>query len=193
MKRPMISILVVLIAVHLFPMAHSHAETNATLGLYADDLHTTQCAYADRLTYFPIYFFMFVSPGGDGVEAIEANVEQSSSNITILGEDFEVIVASVSGSIPGEVEISFSECCEAGWFHVSTMQVQVFDRLFPGYISIGPVDYMHPPYPTITDCTPGHEQWDVPVCYSAFINFPGCSQFISTKESTWGAVKNMYK
>lgn len=195
MKRSIISSLVVVIAVHVFPVVHCRAETHATFGLYADDLHTTQCVYADRLTPFLLYFYMFVSPDGDGVEALEMNVELSSSNIMTSGDqvDFDDIVSGTTGSMPGEIAISFGECCETGWFRVFRMQAEVFDRLFPSYIAIGPVEHMHPPYPTVTDCTTNHEQWDVPVCYSAFINTPGCDLVISTKESTWGAVKSMYK
>ncbi len=160
-----------------------------TFGLYADDLHTTNCVYAEPLTSFPVYFYILITPIGSGVEALEMSVEQSSYNILIMAPDFADIVAATLGSVPGDIAISFSECCEVGWFHVFTVQVILMDQ-FPEYLEIGPWTGMT--YPRVADCTPTHEQWDVLDYYSVYINEPGCSGPVSTGESTWGAIKNMY-
>ncbi len=190
MKKSIISGLLVLITVHVFSAAQCRAEDYVTFGFYADALHTTNCAYANPPTAIPIYFYMLISPVGDGVGALEMSIEQSSYNIIVTTPEFTDIVGATIGSIPGDIAISFIDCCEVGWFHVFTVQVIVMNQ-FPEYLAIGP--WTGWTFPRVADCTIPYELWDVLEYYDVFINTPGCGTVIGTKESTWGAIKDMYK
>jgi hypothetical protein len=159
-------------------------------GLYADELHTTNCIYVDSLCVFPIYFCIYIAPCGNGVIALEMSVEKSSGNLLTFAQVYNADVVELAmGSVPGEVTMLLNDCYDDGWIRIFSIQA-ILLHSSTEYLEIGP--YGDRQYPKILDCTSIYD-WDVLEYYSAYVNDPECLVPIGTRESTWGAIKKMYE
>ena len=155
----------------------------AYYGLYVDDTHTTYCITGPGS--FTIYCMVWPSDGG--LDSVEFKVTPSAGMIIYLPELNPDIILSM-GTFPGELVATFGTCW-LDWTVICSASLMVSgDGTNQEEVIFEP--YTGSPFLKFVDCD-GIEEEAVALNY-LYANYPTCPEYAS-RESTWGAIKNMYE
>lgn len=153
------------------------------VGLFADELHTQWCIYGTGI----FTFYCFVLPSATGLDCVELRITLSSSNIWVFNAVYHPdVLMPILGGVPGDMAACFASCWYE-WIYVFRATVYVMTAT-QEMVSIDP--FTGSPYPKILDCT-GIET-EAYAYTNLYINILECYP-TSVRESTWGAIKNMYE
>lgn len=155
------------------------------IGLFSNSEASNWC-----ITGMGIFdWYLYALPvATEGMMCVELRTELSSSNIAVFNAYFgELILQPVLGGVPGDLAACFSYCQAGDWVRVFGATVSVMSTSTESIV-IEP--FTASPYPKFLDCS-GVER-ETLVLTNLGINDSYCG-IISVRESTWGAIKNMYE
>lgn len=163
----------------------AQAPPQGYFGLFYDEGGTTWCFTGAGMT--TIYFLAL--PPADGLKCVELQVI-IPAGFYLFGEVFNPDVKTpVMGTLATGMAACFNTCQQGEWTLVCSATFMVADML-PQTIVIEEMEGS--PYPKILDCLdPANELEAYPYTY-LYTNTDPCPG-IANKESTWGAIKNMYE
>lgn len=155
------------------------------VGFFADVGRSSWCITG--MGSFTLYFFALPPQGG--MDCVEIRSVLSSGNIAVFNPVYHAdVLEPVMGGVPGDLAACFGNC----WYN----WVQVFSATIfimaatPETVSIAP--FTGSPYPKILDClVPANEKEAIPFTY-LYTNTSPCPP-IGNSESTWGAIKSLYR
>jgi hypothetical protein len=164
-------------------VASAQLPPQGFMGLYADANHTEWCIYGTGS--FTMY--LFVLPPEAGMKCVELSTVLSSTNIAVFSPMYNADVQQpVMGGVPGDLAACFGNCW-LEWVDVFSATLFI---MAPTPESVIMEPFTGSPTLKILDCG-GLETEALPMTY-LYTNTDPCPG-IATKESTWGAIKNMYE
>jgi hypothetical protein len=164
-------------------VASAQLPPQGFIGLFWDDMHTEWCVTGMG----SMTMYCFVLPPEMGMDCVELRTVLSSTNIAVFSPVYNSDVQQpVMGGVPGDLAACFGSCW-GEWVRVFSATLFVMAGT-PEMITLAP--FTGSPYLKILDCT-GYEG-EALKYVDLYINNPDCPE-TSTKESTWGAIKNMYE
>ena len=156
------------------------------IGLFANEDHSNWCIYGTGA--YTIYLFA-LPIGDEGMKCVELRTELSSPYIALFNAVFNDDIAEpIMGGVPGDLAACYNSCqTSADWilvFHATLFIMAAEEAI----VSIE--SFTGSPYPKFLTCD-GIEIEAIRFT-NVYANVIECFP-ISVKESTWGAIKNMYK
>lgn len=153
-------------------------------GLFFDTNRTTWCYTGAGM----VTFYLFCLPPESGLDCVELKLTPPSGYF-IFNEVYHVdVMQPVMGNLPSGLAACFGNCWYE-WIQVASATIAIAD-LNPNEVIIEP--FPGSPYPKILDClVPANETEAIPWTH-LYTNYAECPGY-AVRESTWGAIKNMYE
>ena len=181
MKR----ILIVMVMVLLVSTAVSaQLPPQGYFGLFFDAGRTNWCFTGAGM----VSIYVFALPPDGGLKCIEI-MTPPPAGYFIFGEVYHAdVVQPVMGALPGGLVACFGNCWY-DWIQIASASLMIGDMV-PSEVPI--LAYPGSPYPKILDCLdPANETEAIPWTH-LYTNYAECPGY-ANRESTWGAIKNMYE
>lgn len=182
MKR----ILLVMVMVLLVSTAVSaQLPPQGYFGLFFDAGRATWCYTGVGM--IPVYFFAL--PSVDGLKCVELMTPVPDVTWFLFGEAFDPgVKMPVIGTLATGLVACFTDC-QYDWVQVCSANLMI-PNMDPAEIPI--VEYAGSPWPKILDCLDPANEVEAIVWTHLYTNYAECPPYAS-RESTWGAIKNMYE
>ncbi len=180
MKR-MLTLLVALLA---FSSAAS-TDIRPSVGLFSDYSHSECSVFANLFTPFDAWLWW--TPGPGGIMGVECAIE-CPSNVVLVSKTYHPELQSQLVDCCEGLECScFYSTCHTDWVYVFRLTFLLLDNA-SSVIDIVP----YPPSGGINaaTCEPGYPIVPATLMSGLYIN-AWC--FVAVEESTWGAVKSLYR
>ena len=158
------------------------------LALFEDDARSDWCV--DGIGFVTMYLFML--PMTDGAICAELSTAVTGTGAGALmwmAPTYHPDIADpVLGAVPGDMGVCFLSC-KTDWVYFYSVGILV-QGVDPARVEIGP--YGVSPYPIVLDCTPAPDaiEYEAIIYNHFYINDCGP---VSVDESSWGAIKNLYR
>ncbi len=158
------------------------------IGLFTDEARTSWCTEAIPYTAFDIYVFCL--PSDNGVRAVEFSLEFPSTYVIVTNTPGPTVSVTLGNLYDG---IAYSlYLCSTDWVLLDTVS---FLPTAGGQAPIWLEGHGDTGNMAIANCLPGYPMEPAYAYTSVFVNYPPgsaeCSG-VATKETSWGAIKEMY-
>lgn len=166
-------------------VASAQLPPQGFIGLFADDLHTEWCVTGTG----SMVLYCFVLPPENGLDCVELRTVLSSATaLAVFSPVYNAdVMQPVMGGVPGDLAACFGSCW-GEWVRVFSATLFVMAPT-PEMITLEP--FTGSPYLKILDCT-GIEG-EALKYVDLYVNQGENCPETGTRESTWGAIKNMYE
>jgi hypothetical protein len=163
-------------------VASAQLPPTGYIGLFADAERAVWCVGPGSYT---IYCYALPTP--DGLDSVEFNSSPTPNVIVYMPELNDDIILSM-GNFPGDLVATFGTCW-LEWTVVATATMLVSDANLGG-VTLG--NYTGSTMMKMVDCV-GDEEEMLEYTH-IYANDPDCPpEIVASRESTWGAIKNMYE
>lgn len=186
MKKRLLALLILFLVV----TGTASAQQEGYIGLYTDDTHSQSCVTG--VGFYPAQVWIWCLPGENGQICAEFSVAYPPNIVQSTVYKNTPIISVDMGDIAGGWSVCYTDC-RYDFHWLAWQQIYVTDAT-PGWIEI-----VKHPSPEITcvqaaNCLPGY-----PIeCLMVLTKF-GVNQEcppenpIGTEETTWGAIKGLYR
>lgn len=162
------------------------------IGLYADAGHSTWCA--SGVGFYPVEMWIWCLPGSQGEICAEFMVEYPVNTIQSTVTWNEPIISVSLGDLGSGLSVCLV-ACEWTWNWPGHQLIYVTDPT-PGYCEI--VKHPDPAVEAVqfANCEPGYPTEPATVITNLYLNYgPEDSECMGTavEETSWGAIKSLYK
>ena len=163
-------------------VASAQLPPTGYLGLFADAERTVWCVGPGSYT---IYCYALPTP--DGLDSVEFASSLTANVIVYMPELNDDIILSMGG-FPGELVATFGTCWME-WTIVATATMMVTDGELGG-VTLGA--YTGSDFMKMVGCDGMEEEMlEYTHIYANDVDCP--PEIVASRESTWGAIKNMYE
>ncbi|MCK4350713.1 MAG: hypothetical protein KAX13_07635 [Candidatus Krumholzibacteria bacterium] len=154
------------------------------IGLYADGDHVNGCAVG--VVFVP--FYCFVLPPEGGMDSVEFSTTLGTGVAGVMNLVVNPDIILTMGSVPGDYVATFGSC-QGAWTEVFHADAYVPSDVEPSFIYMGAHSLND--YPLILTCD--IIETEALISTDLHVNDADCTDPVAAKESTWGAIKNMYE
>lgn len=156
------------------------------IGLFADEEHSTWCLEGAGM----YTFYLFALPlSSEGMRCVELRTVVNSPDVAVFAPIYnELVKEPILGGIPGNLAVCFKVCLIEDWVRIFSASAFV---MAANEASITIEAFTGSPYPKFLDC--GGVEVEANIYTYLWINMPWGCYMTPVKESTWGAIKDMYK
>ena len=159
------------------------------IGLYADEGRTTQCVSGEG--FYSVSMWVWCLPGEKGQICAEFLVTYPLNTIQSTVTWNDPLISVTLGDLPSGLSVCYQEC-QWDWNWPCYQLVYVTDPT-QTVIEIGP----HPDVAVyqFANCDPGYPVEPCTAYPSMLLNVlpEDCPEIVGTEETSWGAIKSLFK
>lgn len=164
------------------------ANAQGYIGLYADDAHTTQCVNGLMV---PLTFWIWCLPGADGQICAEFMIGMPANTIPSTVTPNAPLISVTLGDLDSGVSVCYVGCqddwnwCFQRTFYVTDGMQTVIEIL--GHPDTGLVQF--------ANCLDGYPLEPATAYPLMLLNVlpDDCPEIVGTEETSWGAIKSLFK
>jgi hypothetical protein len=172
----------------------SSAAFAGALDIFTNSTHDAWCAYPlPSVPYQPVDVYFFARPPADGFRATECKMVLPDPALSIVNTVYHPLMNLAFGDWATGMSLSFSGCISADWTLCATISLLAFP---PG---VGPDCQVIELLPRddsgffgFATCATGYPPEAAYHAYDVYLNCEPCPDIVATKDSSWGAIKNLY-
>lgn len=167
--------------------ASVQAQANTYIGLFSDEARTGWCVSGTGM--MTLYFI--VLPGDDGLKCLDMSTTINGTGVVFSAPTWhEEVKDAMLGSFPDDALALCLWNCQYDWITLATVGGYIMST-DPITIEIGPNwDQPVPPdYPVYMNCAEVERE---AIPFTTFYINGECGP-IAVEESSWGAIKNLYR